>query len=197
LTHDTLLEKYLDKAQTTGTWRHQKLLGTPPNGPVLTEQYDVQRVRQRAETFLNSGQVDAAKPWIRQYLESVLGKIIRKVSIPVPINYAMSDSRKQVQNSIDAIADAVELHQLAGNLVLNASQISDVTNTLVPSLIANWCAHYDTGNFAGLTGHFLKGVLDNVDDLAECFQYTCTCNSTTGVRKYYRSLRNVGCGCPV
>ncbi len=109
LTHDTLLEKYLDKATQTDTWHHQKLIGRPPTGPVLTEQYSSDRVRQRAEDFLNAGQTDAAAPWIRQYLEAVLSRIIRKTCIRVPIDYAMDDNKKMVQNALDAIAGEIDL----------------------------------------------------------------------------------------
>ena len=194
LTHDSLLEKYLDKVQTTNTWRHQKLLGRPPNGPVLTEQYDVQRVRTRAANYLAAGQADAAKPWIRQYLESVLGRVIKKANIPVPIDYAMSDSRKQVQHSLDAIKNALELHQQAGRLILTAMQTTNASQTLVPALLGNWCAHYDTATYAGLTPHVLMGVIDDVDALADCFQYECTCGTDPRFR-FYRSLANRGCTC--
>jgi hypothetical protein len=130
LTHDTLLEKYLDKATQTGTWRHQKLIGCPPNGPVLTEQHNADRVRQRAEDFLNTGQTDAAAPWIRQYLEAVLSRIIHKTGVRVPLDYAMDDNKKMVQNALNAIADEIDLHDRAGALVLEPQQVSDASKRM-------------------------------------------------------------------
>ena len=163
LTHDTLLEKYLDKATQTGTWYHQKLIGRPPNGPVLTEQHNANRVRQRALDFLNAGQTEAAGPWIRQYLEAVLSQIIRKTDIRVPVDYAMDDNKKMVKNALDAIADEINLHNRGGTLILEPQQVSDASNTLVPSLVSNYCVHYATGACAGVTAHVLLGVLDDVD----------------------------------
>ena len=196
MTHDTLLEKYLDKATQTGTWHHQKLIGRPPNGPVLTEQYNADRIRQRAEEFLNAGQTDAAAPWIRQYLEAVLSRIIRKTGIRVPLDYAMDDNKKMVQNALDAIADEIDLLNRAGKLILEPQQVSDASKTLVPSLVANFCAHYATGAFAGVTAHVLLGVLDDVDKLADCFKYDCTCQQTGQTRRrFYRDLKSKACRC--
>lgn len=196
LTHDTLLEKYLDKATQTGTWRHQKLIGCPPNGPVLTEQHNADRVRQRATEYLNAGQTDAAAPWIRQYLEAILSRIIRRTSVRVPVDYAMDDNKKMVQNALDTIAAEIDLHKRAGTLILEPKQVNDASNTLVPSLVANFCAHYATGAFSGVTAHVLLGVLDDVDELADCFKYDCNCRQP-GVtqRRFYRNLTSKACGC--
>jgi hypothetical protein len=196
LTHDTLLEKYLDKATHTGTWHHQKLIGRPPNGPVLTEQYNADRMRQRAEDFLNAGQTDAAAPWLRQYLEAVLSRIIRQTGVRVPLDYAMDDNKKMVQNALDAIADEIELLDRAGKLILEPQQVSDASKTLVPSLVSNFCAHYATGAFAGVTAHVLLGVLDDVDKLADCFKYNCTCQKAgQTIRRFYRDLTSKACRC--
>lgn len=196
LTHDTLLEKYLNKATQTGNWRHQKLIGTPPNGPVLTEQHNKDRVRQRAVDFLAAGQIESASPWIRQYLEATLTKLIRKTGIRVPLDYAMDDTKKTPQNALDAIADEIDLHTRAGTLVLTEQQAADTTNTLVPSLVSNFLAHYNTGAFAGITSHVLLGVLNDIDALADCFKYDCTCRQPgQTVRRFYRSLTAKACGC--
>lgn len=196
LTHDTLLEKYLDKATQTGTWRHQKLIGTPPNGPVLTEQHNANHVRQRAENYLNTGQTEAAGPWIRQYLEAVLSRIIRKADVRVPLDYAMDDNKKMVQNALDAIKDQMDLNARAGSLVLTQQQIQDASATLVPSLLANFCTHYNTGAFAGISARVLIGVLDDVDKLEDCFRYDCTCKQQgQTVRRFYRNLKSKACNC--
>lgn len=196
LSHDSLLEKYLDKAMQTGTWHHQKLIGCPPNGPVLTEQYNADRMRQRATDYLNAGQTDAAAPWIRQYLEAVLSRIIRKTDIRVPLEYAMDDNKKMVQNALDAIANEIDLFDQAGKLILEPQQVSDASRTLVPSLVANFCAHYATGAFIGITAHVLLGVLDDVDKLADCFKYDCTCQQAGQTsRRFYRNLTSKACRC--
>lgn len=195
LSHDTMLEKYLDKATNTGTWRHQKLLGNPPSGPVLTEQYNRDRIRQLAVQYLSRGETDAAAPWIRPYLESVLSQIIRKTKIPVPIDYAMDDNKKMVQNALNAINNAVALQQQAKQIVLDAQQISDSRSTLVPALISNYCAHFNTGAYAGISSHVLLGVLDDVDKLADCFKYDCTCQYGPPRRRFYKSLIAKDCRC--
>ena len=196
LTHDTMLEKYLAKATQKADWNHQKLMGNPPNGPVLTEQHDAQRIRHRATDFLSTGQTDAAHPWIRQYLELVVLQLIRKVGISVPLDFAMDDNKKMVQNALDAIAKDVDLHQTSSTLILDAMQVSQLSNTLVPALISNYCAHYNTAAFAGLTKHVLNGVLDDIDALAECFKYDCTClNAGSTTKRFYRNLRTKRCSC--
>ncbi len=196
LTHDTLLEKYLDRATNTGTWRHQKLIGRPPNGPVLTEQHNTNHVRQRAENYLQTGQTDAAKPWIRQYLESVLSRVIRKVSIRVPLDYAMDDNKKMVQNALEAIKAEIDLHSAAGNIVLSPQQLQDVSNTLLPALLGNVLAHYATGPSTGVSANVLLGVLDDVDKLADCFKYDCTCQQAgQTTRRFYRNLTTRACNC--
>lgn len=187
LSHDGLLEKYFDKLSGGTDWHHQRLQGWPPLGAVWTVGQDANRVRQTAETFLAAGQVKEAEPLIRQYLEFELEKVIRKVNIPVPFDFAIRDHMHMVGNSIDAIMEAVKLQQRAGGLILEASQLADLETRHAPALVANWVSHYATAVSASLSPPVLQGVLQAVEDLTECFKYDDH-SVTPAVRRWYRSL---------
>ncbi|MFH7322263.1 AAA family ATPase [Aeromicrobium sp. JJY06] len=187
LSHDGLLEKYFDKLSGGSDWHHQRLQGWPPLGAVWTVGQDANRVRQTAAGFLAAGQVKEAEPLIRQYLEFSLERVIRKVNIPVPFDFAIRDHMRMVGNSLDAIMAAVKLQRLAGGLVLSANQVADLETRHVPALVANWVSHYSTAVSASLSPPVLQGVLQAADDLSECFKYDDH-SGTTVVRRWYRSL---------
>lgn len=187
LSHDGLLEKYFDKLSGGSDWHHQRLQGWPPLGAVWTVGQDANRVRQTAAGFLAAGQVKEAEPLIRQYLEFTLERVIRKVNIPVPFDFAIRDHMRMVGNSLDAIMAAVKLQQLAGGLVLDASQVADLETRHMPTLVANWVSHYSTAVSASLSPPVLQGVLQAADDLTECFKYDDH-SGTSVVRRWYRSL---------
>lgn len=187
LSHDGLLEKYFDKLSGGSDWHHQRLQGWPPLGAVWTVGQDANRVRQTAEQFLAAGQVKEAEPLIRQYLEFTLERVIRKVNIPVPFDFAIRDHMRMVGNSLDAIIAAVKLQQRAGGLVLDAGQVADLETRHMPALVANWVSHYSTAVSASLSPPVLQGVLQAADDLAECFRYDDH-SGTPVMRRWYRSL---------
>lgn len=187
LSHDGLLEKYFDKLSGGSDWHHQRLQGWPPLGAVWTVGQDANRVRQTAERFLAAGQVKEAEPLIRQYLEFTLERVIRKVNIPVPFDFAIRDHMRMVGNSLDAIMAAVRLQQLAGGLVLDAGQVADLETRHMPALVSNWVSHYSTAVSASLSPPVLQGVLQAAEDLTECFKYDDH-SGTTVVRRWYRSL---------
>ncbi len=108
LSHDGALEKYFDTLSVDAGWHHQRLQGAPPQGAVLTQSQDAQRLRRTAEKFLNAGQVQQGAPLLRQYLEYSLLQVIRKVGIPVPIDFSIRDDRKMVENCLTAINAAIE-----------------------------------------------------------------------------------------
>ena len=74
--------------------------------------------------FLNAGQVEDGSLRLRQYLEYKLLEVISRVNIPVPVDFALDDTKKQVQSALDAIQAAVALHQAAGQIVLDAQQLA-------------------------------------------------------------------------
>lgn len=115
--------------------------------------------------------ISQAELLIRQYLDFKLQQIIRKVDIPVPIDFAMKDSSRMVSNFLDAISNAVQLHENAGSLVLDQQQRQDLKNVHVPAIIGNWVSHYETGAGSGLSAPVLAGVIQSIDSLAECFRY--------------------------
>jgi DNA repair exonuclease SbcCD ATPase subunit len=187
LSHDGLLEKYFDKLGSTPDWHHQKLQGWPPLGAVTSHTQDANRLKATAIRLLDAGQVKEAEPLIRQYLEFKLLQIINKVRIPVPLDFAIKDHMKMVSNCLEAIGAAIELQKKARTIVLDAQQLADIDATLVPTLVANWVSHYETASGASLTPPVLKGVLQTIDNIAECFRYDDV-SAGTVQRKWYRSL---------
>ncbi len=197
LSHDGLLEKYFDKIGNTKEWHHQHMLGRPPDGFVMMQTQDAERLRAAAEDFLKAGQVKQAEPLVRQHLEYRLLQIIGKVNIPVPLDFAIKDQQKMIENCLDAIKRSLDLHLHAGRLILTPQQQRDIDAVLVPALISNWVNHYATATGTSLDPHVLLNVLDTCDKFANCFKYDCTCMSKgTTTRRYYRTLSTKECNCP-
>ena len=111
LSHDGLLEKYFDRLGGTADWHHNKLQGSPPMGAILSQTQGADRLKNTISTLLSAGQISQAEPLIRQYLEFKLQQIIRRVDIPVPIDFAIKDTNRMVSNCLDAITSAVDLHK--------------------------------------------------------------------------------------
>lgn len=187
LSHDGLLEKYFDRLGGTTGWHHNKLQGSPPMGAILHQAQGADRLKTTIASLLSAGQVSEAKPLIRQYLEYKLQQIIRRVDIPVPIDFAIKDTSRMVSNCLDAITSAIELHKKAGTLVLDAQQVQDIDKSHVPAIVGNWVIHYETGSGTNLSAPALGGVITSIDALAECFRYDDTSGGST-VRRWYKSL---------
>jgi len=194
LSHDGLLEKYFDKLSNTQNWNHQRIQGLPPKGSILSQSQDANRLRTDAERFLNAGQISQGEPLIRQYLEFKLIQVIRKLDILVPLDFSIRDDRKMIQNCLDAIFHSITLHQKAGDLILEPQQVQIFQNTHLPSLISNWVNHYATGVTTNLSPYVLLKVLNTVDQMADCFKYTCNCSGTPN-RRFYKSLTEKHCNC--
>ncbi|MCX2746285.1 AAA family ATPase [Arthrobacter sp. MI7-26] len=189
LSHDGQLEKYFDKLGGTSGWHHQKLQGSPPVGAVVTQAQGTSRLYGNAKAFLSAGQVQQAEPLVRQYFEFKLTEIIRKLNISVPLDYAMKDQTRMVSGSIKAIQDAIDLRKKAALLVLEPAQEAAFSTHHVTGLISNWVSHYETSGAAGLSANVLLRVLEDINQLAECFRYDFTDPATSMVsRKWYRTL---------
>lgn len=187
LSHDGLLEKYFDRLGATSSWHHHKLQGSPPMGTILSQAQDAERLKTSVDTLLTAGQLSQAEPLLRQYLEYKLLQIIRKVDVPVPIDFAMKDHSRMVSNCLDAITAAVNLHRKAGSLVLDQQQVHDLDTVHVPALVGNWVSHYETSTGSSLSAPVLRGIVTTIDALAECFRFDD--NSTgTITRRWYKSL---------
>jgi recombinational DNA repair ATPase RecF len=187
LSHDVLLEKYFDTNGGTTDWYHNKLQGCPPMGDILHQAQGADRLKTRVTTLLSAGQISEAEPIVRQYLEYKLQQIIRKVKIPVPLDFAIKDTNKMVSNCLEAIKEAIDLHQRAGTLVLEAQQVHDVLNSHVPAIVSNWVSHYATGGSSNFSTPVLNGVITSIEAMSECFKYDDTSSSPI-VRRWYRSL---------
>lgn len=156
-------------------------------GAVMNQSAGVDRLKRTITSLLSAGQIKEAEPLIRQFLEYKLQAIIRKVDIPVPIDFAIKDSSKMVQNCIDAINDAVELHSKANSLVLTAQHVSDLQKVHVPAIVGNWLSHYATGASSSFSAPVLQKVMQTIDAMADCFQYD-DMSTGSAQRKWYRSL---------
>lgn len=132
LSHDTMLEKLFNKNNGSPDWQHQRLEGTAQTA-VLLQSGAVNKVREATNDLLAQGRATDAGPFIRQYLEYQLGRIITACKIPVPIDVAYSDENKMASNLLSAIQDAVNLHKKAELIVLDAAQLPA---TLFRSVIA-------------------------------------------------------------
>jgi hypothetical protein len=185
LSHDASLEKYFDRLNGTTEWHHQKLQGMPPRGRLMIAAQQADRLKAQAEQYLNAGQIDIGEPIVRQYLEYKLGQIITRLEIPVPPDYATRGDKRTLSTYVDAITAAVALYQAARRCVLSAQQITDLQNHHLPSVMANYVSHYETGAGNPFNAYALLGVLQSVDALADCFCWTDPANNQ---RKYYRRL---------
>ena len=191
LSHDGLLEKYFDRLDATATagWHHNKLQGSPPMGTILHQAQGADRLKTTIASLLDAGQVTQAEPLIRQYMEYKLQQIIRKVDIPVPIDFAIKDTSRMVSNCLGAITSAIELHKKAGTLLLDAQQVQDINTSHVPAIVGNWVSHYETGSSSSLSAPALDGVIRSINDFAECFRYDDASGGST-VRRWYKALDN-------
>lgn len=185
LSHDTLLEKLFNKNANSADWQHVRLEGTARTA-VLPQSNTGNRVRDATLRYLNAGQIEDGALRLRQYLEFKLLEIIGSVNIPVPVDFALDDTRKQVQSSLDAINAAIALHHAANSLVLSQQQQSGL-RTHVASITGNFLAHYATGSTQAFSGSSLIGVVRAIDDFADCFKHEDPPGS--GNLRYYRSLR--------
>ena len=146
---------------------------------------EADRLKAQAQQHLNAGQVDIGAPFLRQYLEYKLGQIISKLEIPVPPDYATRGDKRTLSTYIEAITDAVALYQAAGRCVLSGQQISDLQNHHAPSIAGNFVSHYETGAGTPFNAYALLGVLQNIDNLADCFTYL---DPAIGQKKYFKRL---------
>ena len=156
-------------------------------GAILSQTQGADRLKSTIDTLLTAGQVTQAEPLIRQYLEYKLQQIIRKVNVPVSIDFAMRDHSQMVQHCIDAITAAVELHKQAGSLILDTKQVQDLDTVHVPAIIGNWVSHYATGSASSFSAPMLKSVISTVDALSECFRFDLAAGGKT-TRRWYKSL---------
>lgn len=188
LTHDELMQNLFEHLSSNGDVRHQVIEGSPPYNLTMRGQ-NAARLRSNAATPLTAGQLEAGKPWVRPYLECMLMEVIRNLNIPVPLEFSVKDRRRMIQNCLNAINDAVNLHVAAGDIVLDATQLSDMQNTHLTALIANYVSHFETGSGGSISAPVLLGVLDSVDKFADCFKYDFIDPTTGGTsRRYYKSL---------
>ena len=186
LSHDSALEKYFDRLGNTAEWHHQKLQGMPPKGQVVTTAMGADRLKTQALALLNVGNVDLGGPLVRQYMEFKLGTIISKLQVPVPPDYATRPDKRTLSIYLDAITDAVKLYAAAGLCVLEATQISVISNTATVSMMSNMVSHYETGVGNPLNAYAMIGVLQEIDAYADNFKRVDPNNA--GQRIFYRRL---------
>lgn len=182
LSHDTMLEKLFNKNNGSPDWQHQRLEGTAQTA-VLLQSGAVNKVRDATNDLLAQGRAIEAGPFIRQYLEYQLGRIITACKIPVPIDVAYSDENKMASNLLGAIQDAVNLHKKAGLIVLDTAQQSGLT-IHESTIVSNYLSHWETGSIGGFSAPALQMVMHAIDDFVECFRH----EPTPGDKRFYKSL---------
>jgi len=188
LTHDEMLKSFLEHLSSDGKIRHYVLSGAPPSNLILRGE-SAAKIRSNAEVPLLAGQADVGEKWVRPYLECILMEIIRKVKIYVPLEFAVKAQNRMVGNCIDAIKKAVDTQIALGNIILSQQQFQDIQSTHLVALLSNWVSHYETaGSGGGGSASVLLGVLDSVDQLADCFKYDYTDTRGVVTRRYYKSL---------
>lgn len=189
LTHDDLMQNLFERLASTGDAHHQVIEGMPPYNLTIRAK-DVAQLRANAVTPLTAGQLDVGKFWVRPYLECIVMDVIRSLKISVPLDFAVQDRKRMVQNCLNAIKKDIDLHIAAGTIVLTQTQIDDMKNTHIPALLANWVSHFETGSGTGVSPAVLLGAIDSVDKFADCFKYDYTDPVTNVVtRKYYKNLK--------
>ncbi len=143
------------------------------------------RLKAQAQQYLNAGQVDIGEPFVRQYLEYKLGQIITRLAVPVPPDYATRGDKRTLSTLMDAVTAAASLYVAANRCVLTQQQIADLQNRHMPAIMANFVSHYETGAGNPFNAYALLGVLQSVDDLADCFMWTDPADNR---KKYHRAL---------
>jgi hypothetical protein len=159
----------------------------PPVGRVMISAQEADRLKAAALNHLNAGQVDIGAPLVRQYLEYKLGQIITRLQVPVPPDYANRGDRRTLSTYLGAITTSVDLFQRAGICVLSNQQVADLTSRHAPAVMANFVSHYETGAGTPFNAYALLGVVQNVDDLADCFTYLDS-TQLAPTKKMYRRL---------
>jgi len=186
LSHDTMLEKLFNKHSNTGVWLHQRLEGTPQVG-VFPQAGAVNKVRDHTISMLQAGQVDFAKEGVRQYLEYRLSDLISRLRIPVPVDVAFNDNKQLSGDFLGAIDAAVKLHNAAGSLILNNTQVVGLNANMV-TIVGNFLSHWGTGQATAFSANALLGVMQAIDDYCNCFTYEPTPGAD---RVFYKSLSQV------
>lgn len=151
---------------------------------MLPQNNAVDKVEERTRALLNAGQVDSAAPFIRQYLEFRLEEIVQRCRIPVPIDIAVSDTKRLPGEYMNAIEAAVALNEMAGTLILEPAQRGAMT-AHVASITGNYLAHWATGSTINFSAGSLLGVMKAIDNYSDCFKYLDPAN---GQKRFYRSL---------
>lgn len=184
LSHDTLLEKLFNKYSGAAEWAHQRIEGTA-NTSVLPQSGAANSVRTTTLSLLNAGRTYEAAPRIRQYLEYTLHTIIDKCRIPVPLDLAFGDDKRTPGEYLNAIKNAVELEKRAGSLILTSLQEGHL-QLHSASIVGNYLAHWSSGQTQAFSAPALLGVMQAIDDFADCFRYVT--NPAAGTKKFYSSL---------
>ena len=181
LSHDTMLEKLFNKYNGTDDWQHKRLEGTAQTA-VLLQSGAVNKVRDATIDLLNQGRVADAGPFIRQYLEYQLVRVITECNIPVPIDIAHNDDQRMAGRLLQAIDAAVAINKKAGIIVLEQKQQIGL-NLHEATITSNYLSHWETGSTNGFAASALQKVMTAIDDFVDCFQW-----GSMQERRFYKSL---------
>jgi DNA repair exonuclease SbcCD ATPase subunit len=194
LSHDGLLEKHFDVLNGLDGWVHTRMSSTAPVGRVDAPALSADRLKQMIEEHLRHGRVGEAERLTRQYLEFTLQLIIRKVSIPVPLDFAIRENNRLPSDCIAAISAATTLQDAAGTLILSPQQKLDAEAIPLSISMANWLSHYASATTVSFTPAVVRGLVQDINRYADCFRYECRCNGKPRL-VWYRSLGSKACRC--
>ena len=159
LSHDELLEKYFDKVAHEGGWHHQRLQGLPPLGAVTVVGQDAQRLRSTAAGFLSAGQVNAAVPLLRQYLELSLLRVVERFVSPCPSTSPFGMTARWCRTCSMRSWPRSSCMRRSVTSILTQAQVDDLKKRHVTSLDgSNWVSHYSTGSTSSRAQRYCSGA---------------------------------------
>ena len=188
LSHDQLLNNYFNRMDNETKWVNHVLSGGNSTSTLYVQNQNFREMKEKIIELLNAGESYFAGLLVRQYLEFKLQLIIRKMNIPVPIDFTEKSISRMIKNCLNAIQSAVKIHKCLGDLVLDDDQYKKLNNISMPSIVGNMLAHYGTeASGSSLTPNMLQQVVESIDEYAECFRYD-DYSKGKKCRKWYRSL---------
>lgn len=175
LSHDGNLKKTFnvlqqESASYSSQWDSQVLKELTPKEIIGTQNLSLHTLKSKAEALVEGPSPSDSAPFIRQYYESVLLQVIRKLRIPVPFVLGESTDRNTIHDLLDAIDRAIKLYEKGQILAIDKSAFSRARINC-SAMILNQESHFSTAEFSSLTRNTYKNIIKDIDELLGCFQY--------------------------
>ena len=188
LSHDGNLKKTFhvlqqESASYSSQWDSQVLREVTPKEMIGTQKLSLNTLKRKAEELTKGPSPADSAPFIRQYYESVLLQVIKKLDIPVPFIIGESTDRNTVHELLNAIERAINLYEKAEILAISKDDFSRARINC-SAMILNQESHYSTAHFSSLSRDAYKKVINDIEELLQCFQYA----DDAGKMQYFDSL---------